>query len=527
MLLTEDSKSLSFMQNPNAEERFKEEALFLSRYIYDPGAFCREIYGEVPELFQLNAWDLLLDRHFVAIRSGNGTGKTALEGMTIPWFLLTRRLSKIPCTAVSQAQMEATLWSEINIWIRKSPYLQQRLKVQADYVRVTGPDEKSWYAVARTAVNAKGIVTEALQGFHAPYLLYIADEASGIPDKALDALESATSTENSYGLLCSNPTRRTGLFFRAFHSEREQWANVHVTEETSSRMTEDFRSRMERKYRGKNTNGYKIRVLGEFPTAESVGLLALEEFQDPEVQKRGIDLSLLDGTCYLSVDPAGSSAEADTSTVGIRIGDILIDIRGFNHLKEQELFSQIVDIATEFSPEAIIVDSIGIGTATAVLLEEYYNQDDSGNPKVVRVNVGSSAFNRVDNFNLRSELYHISTQRIKDKKMVIASDLPFLETDLTELHYTYTLTHKYKVESKDDFRDRNDGRSTDYGDAYALLFYFDAAEEDEDVICTPESAQVALSTSISLSLNHLPWHAHMGENDDIFQEELMGREMTN
>src|SRR5215510_7285329 len=151
-------KKITFLNSSDPKERDEQHALFLSRYIYDPAAFCVEVFGETPDVWQKRTWDVLLDRFFVAVRSGNGPGKTAIEAMTAIWFLLTRRLSKVPCTAISQDQMKATLWAELDIWIRKSKYVQARLNWQSEYVRVV-ESEASWFAVARTAMNSKGVVT--------------------------------------------------------------------------------------------------------------------------------------------------------------------------------------------------------------------------------------------------------------------------------------------------------------------------------------------------------------------------------
>lgn len=461
------------------------EAEFLSRYYFDPSAYDIEVLGCQLDPWMREADQLLLERRFVAIRSGNGVGKTAWEARKIIWFLNTHSMAIVPCTANSATQLEAVLWAEIYRWMQKSEYVQSKLEWSAEKVFVRG-HKQAWYAIARTAMNRQGVASEALQGFHSEFLLYVVDEASGVPDKAVDALESATTTEGCYGIMCSNPTRRSGVFYRAFHQDRALWGAYHVRPENAPRMTEHFKQRMEEKYRGRNTAGYKMRVLGEFPTAESMGIVSYDEYNDPEVQVReGIAV----GECVLSVDPAGSSPGADASTIGIRVGNCVVNIASFYELKQHELCAKIEEFVVEYNAREVYVDAIGIGNGVADRLLEVYDQDIADNPRIVKVNVGKSAVNNNDFYRLRSELYHRAGQAIKDKKIKILADLPYLEQDLTELHYSYEVeSRKYRVESKQDFKDRNDGRSTDFGDAFSLLFCKEVLAEAEDEVCPAETA---------------------------------------
>lgn len=461
------------------------EADFLSQYIFDPSKYMHEVLGAKLEKWQEQANDMLLKNRFVAIRSGNGVGKTAWLAMLIIWFLNTQKMSIVPCTANSATQLETVLWAEIYRWMTRSSYVMQKLEWTTNRINVRG-HKQAWYAIARTAVNSNGIATEALQGFHADYLLYVVDEASGVPDKAVDALESATTKKNNYGVMCSNPTRRSGIFFRAFHQDRDLWGNIHVRPEDSTIMTEEFKQRMERKYRGVHATGYKMRVLGEFPDAENLGIVSYNEYNDPDVQIRGVDVKDIlseqeQGTAILSVDPAGSGPESDASTIGIRVGNCIIDIASFHKLKTHELAAKVKELADTYQAKKIFVDAIGIGDGLANNLLQLYDQDIPENPRIYKVHVGMRASDPRGFYNRRSELYYHAGQAIKEKRIKILTDLPYLEQDLTELHYYYeTQTQRYRVESKEEFRRRNDGKSTDFGDAFTLLFS-DVGMEDEQM----------------------------------------------
>ena len=476
-------------------EKKEMEAEFLSRYIFDPTAYSREVLGCISEPWQVRADQCLLDRRFVAVRSGNGVGKTAWMAHKIIWFLNVHPMSIVPCTANSATQLESVLWAEIYRWMQNSKYVMSKMEWTAEKIFVR-ENRQAWYAIARTAVNSKGMANEALQGFHTKFVEFVVDEASGVPDKAVDALESATTREGCYGIMSSNPTRRSGIFFRAFHQDRALWGNIHVKPEESSLMSESFKLRMEHKYRGKDTAGYMMRVLGEFPTSESMGIVSFEEYNHPDVQVRDI---IAQGECILSVDPAGASPDADASTIGIRVGNCLVNIASFHRLKTHELSAKVEEFVALYGARKIFVDAIGIGNGVADRLLETYNQDDLDNPRINKVNVGMRAAVPTEYYNRRSELFYHAGRAIKDRTIKILADLPYLEQDLTDLHYSYEIQNrKYRVEAKQEFKDRNDGRSTDFGDAFALLFSDVGIDLFEEQVCSAETAKFCIDVNLEL-----------------------------
>ena len=457
------------------EEQAQEFQHLMSQYIWNPMKFACDQLGAEYQVWQDEAWDTLLDKQFLAVRSGNGPGKTCFLALSIIWFLMTKRMAKIPCTAVSLQQLETQLWSELYMWISSSELAKTFLFWSSKYVRVRGY-EGAWYAVARTAMNSKGAVNEALQGFHAPYLLYVVDEASGVPDKAIDSLESAATNVGAYGVLCSNPTRTSGVFFNAFHKDRDLWANYHVTMEKAARVTDKFRERMKKKYGGEDTNGFKIRVLGEWPSEEYMGLVTRAEYE--AVQVRYPKEYSFSSSCWLSIDPAGSEPEADATTFGIRAGNIIVDIQTCHTLSIPEIATRAIELIEKYDPLAVYIDTIGIGAGLADVLDSLLETRGS-KIRVTRVHAGSSALDNSQFFNKRAELYWRGSEAIRRGTIEIAADLPWLEEDLVDLRKEYTMnTQKLKIESKPIFRTRNEGRSSDFGDAFAMLFYnMDEIEE--------------------------------------------------
>lgn len=495
----------------------------VSRYIWEPSLFIREVL----KVAEVDGWvdranERLLKDHFVAIRSGNGVGKTAYESWIGYWFLFTRKMSKVVCTAVNADQLERGLWGELSRWRRESKLLTTFTQFQTDMVKMKGYPE--WHIEGRTAVNSKGEISVSLQGIHAPYILYIVDECSGVPDAAIDSIESSGTGDDSYGLLCGNPTRRSGYFFNAFHRNRDEWANIHVHPDESSRMGERFKSRMLKKYGSTESNGYKIRVLGEFPTAEDTGLVSYEEYI--AVQSHGIGFGDIpddphrvamapkrpgvptpnptcNGYVRMGVDPGGDGPESDATTFCVRKGNYIVDILSMHSLKIPEIAARVKECVGKYGVDRVCVDAIGIGKGLVEQLQVDYGKEiEKKEIEVLKVQVGAKSHNPTEYTNLRAELYYLGAQAIKNRTIQICADLPYLEEDLTGIHKSYTTSRKLYIESKDDYRSRNEGRSTDFGDAYVLTFFSEEGEVEDlpDPVVTLSNIRV--NEQLMLQKNH-------------------------
>ena len=98
-----------------ADKTTENLAKLLADWRMDPRRFPREAFDPP---FEPEAWhdDVLAafpheDR--IAMRSGNGVGKTFLLALLILLFAVTRYPYKIACTAPSAAQLSSALWPEL------------------------------------------------------------------------------------------------------------------------------------------------------------------------------------------------------------------------------------------------------------------------------------------------------------------------------------------------------------------------------------------------------------------------------
>lgn len=234
----------------------------IPRYRKDPLLFFKEVTHFEPDPWQREAAVAVSQHRRVAIRSGQGVGKTALEANLMWWFIACFSYPRIVCTAPTMQQLDNVLWAEMAKWLDASPVLQMMFTWTKTRVYMNGYDRR-WFAVPRTATKP-----ESLQGFHEDNMLFVVDEASGVADPILDAIGGTLTGANNRLLYCGNPTKATGGFAESFQGDGMDWYCMTVSSRDSPRTSKENIAALEKKY-GKNSNVVRVRVDGLPPVADS------------------------------------------------------------------------------------------------------------------------------------------------------------------------------------------------------------------------------------------------------------------
>src|SRR5439155_6516448 len=218
----------------------------------------------------------------VSVRSGHGIGKSSCAAWAILWHLETHAYSKVPCTAPTAQQLRDILWGELSKWRRHAdeqsarrgdhPDLHLSVLFHLTQDRLYDLAAPEWAATARTARKES---PEALQGFHAKYLLFVIDEASSIDEAIFEAAEGALSTPGARVLMLGNPTRNSGTFAASYKQHREEYVALHFRSQDSPLVDPSYRERLVRKW-GEGSNVVRVRADGEFPRQEDDMLISLE-----------------------------------------------------------------------------------------------------------------------------------------------------------------------------------------------------------------------------------------------------------
>mgnify|MGYP000877124601 CR=1 FL=1 len=239
----------------------------VSSWLNDPAKFCVDVFGEQPDNLQKQIFDAIALNDRVAVRSGNGPGKTWTAARIALWFFVTRPNSLVITTAPTWTQVQNLLWKEIRGGIEKSPILKPFVYMpprdaELFMVRPDGNYGPGWGCLGRSTDRK-----ENMQGFHNPYLMFIVDEASGVDDTIFEAIEGTQTQEGvntSKMLLIGNPTKDSGYFFEVFHKRAANWKTFHLDSRKSPRVKKEWIRQMGEEY-GEDSNFYQVHVLGNFP----------------------------------------------------------------------------------------------------------------------------------------------------------------------------------------------------------------------------------------------------------------------
>lgn len=436
------------LQASNNIKRWREEG---------PALFAQQVLGTNPTPQQWEASKAIVDKRRVSIRSGHGTGKSGFMAWCVLWFSCCYAPVKIPCTAPTGHQLTDVLWAEIAKWHRvmseRIPDLADQFEWSSERFYMKSHPQES-FAVARTSRPEK---PEALQGFHSDNILFLIDEASGIPEAVFQVAEGALSTDGAFIVMAANPTREEGYFYDSHHKMRDRWAALHWDGEESPLVSKQYIEDMKKKY-GVDSPIYQVRVKGNFAAAAD-GIIPLHlcmSAKDREVAP----FHEADEIWGLDVARFGD----DSTALAKRRGNIQVEPSkewfGKDTMQTCGIIKNEFDSA-KVKPESINVDVIGIGAGVVDRLKEL------GLP-VKGINVAESASVQDQYARLRDELWFKGREWLEERDCKLADD-DALIGELTTAKYSVLSNGKIKVEGKDEMK-RRGVNSPNRADAWLLTF---------------------------------------------------------
>lgn len=164
----------------------------------------------------------------VAISACHDVGKTYIMAKIALWFGSSFPRSKIITTAPSWPQVELLLWSEI-----RSGWASSKMPLGGRMLTTEWKIDDDWFAVGmspREDADGSGGgqgTTSGFQGFHAPYILVIFDEATGVSTKRWIQAQGMLTSANVRFVVIGNPTTKNCEFYRCFQSR--VWKKIHIT----------------------------------------------------------------------------------------------------------------------------------------------------------------------------------------------------------------------------------------------------------------------------------------------------------
>lgn len=451
-------------------------------YRKDPVVFAKEVLQFTPDEWQREALGDLAEADKVAIKSGQGVGKTGLEAVALLWFVCCFPFPRIVATAPTKQQLHDVLWSEVSKWQGKSPLLTKLLKWTKTYIYMVGY-EKRWFAVARTATKP-----ENMQGFHEDNMLFIVDEASGVADPIMEAILGTLTGANNKLLMCGNPTKTSGTFFDAFNGDRTQYRLHTVSARNSSRTSRGNIESLERKY-GRDSNVVRVRVDGEFPTQEDDVFIMLSLIE--QCGSRQYELPENKGMPYVmfGVDVARFG---DDETVIYRNTKGKLELAAKRH--GQDLMATAGDIVALYKrtikefPDYkgriyVNIDDTGLGGGVTDRLREVKREQNLYRLVVVPINAaerietdthdGKEAAEHYNN--LTTHMWAVLRDLLKERDIEVKDDAETF-AQLSVRKYFMASNGKIELESKKEMKKRGLS-SPDRADAAALSVYLGKAKK--------------------------------------------------
>jgi hypothetical protein len=365
-------KRIIYMMHP---QRFIEEMIFGLRAKKFGGKY--EIYPD-----QLEILDAFTKNRRTAVRAGRGPGKTAMISWLIIWWLCMFEGSQAVAMAPSFPQLSSVLWPEVAKWLEISA-VKDFFVHTAKRLYLIGKKDIT-FAEPRTAAKE-----ESAQGLHADFLFIVLDEAPGIEDKIWTRLEGSVTGDTNKILMMGNPSKTSGFFYDAFHSDKT-WARIHINSEKSLNVSPRFIEEMRSKYvhGGVIHDIYRVHVLGDFPTGDVDAFMKMGDVEDAS---RREDTVPREGTVEIGVDVARKGD--DLTCISVRVGNYFDDLILMNRSKINETVDKVLSVVEEVREDTgyddiirIKVDDTGVGGGVT----DYLDADRDHNIEVIPCNFGGA-----------------------------------------------------------------------------------------------------------------------------------------
>lgn len=406
----------------------------------------------------------------LSIMSGQGTGKDFFAAIAQFWFLDCFANCKNLATANSRQQLRNVYWSELSkimaLSLKLDPedpesptILESKYEWQSEKVYYKPKEGKRWFCEAVTANlnGSKEEQGETLAGRHEKFMLFVIDEASGLPDPVFKPLEGTMSGIINIALIIFNPTRPRGFAIDS-QGPDSRFIKRRWNAEESEMVTKEHVEGMAETY-GRDSNTFRIRVLGLPPRTESDTLIPWEWIEDAKA--RTIEPDEYDPVIQ-GLDVGGGG---DKSVSIIRHGGRVVSIE--RNSSKDTMVVAVWGKMRHMASEAVasIVDMVGLGRGVYDRMRELGVRAFAGDSR------GRST--DADRFkNARAEMYW----RLREAFEKGTIDIPNDDDLINQLGcLKYDDEGKIQIWKKSKLRKELEGGSPDEADALALTYYFPEA----------------------------------------------------
>jgi phage terminase large subunit len=403
----------------------------------------------------------------IAIKSGQGPGKTTIANIIAWWRSFQDVDALTVVTAPSMRQCTDVFMAEGRRLLENAdPMLKMVINIMNTRVEIAG--RRTWGVWTATASRP-----ENLQGYHQENLTFIEDESSGVPRAISEQIKGTLSNPNSLYMRIGNPNTTDCDFHSCFTTQRDQWHCLTMNAEETARdyphIVHPSRNRAIELEYGRDSDVYRVRVLGEFPRQDPNSIMALDHVEActrTNIVGCARILQVLPTSHTISLDFARYGS--DESIIVRRSGLAVVEFKRFVKTDPRE----VVDAAFKMQHDAgwsnknchYIADAGGMGQGVMHSFHEsgknIYEFHTQGTP------VDSSMY-----ADQMSEAWFNLRTLVREGVCNLPNDARLLQQLSTRQYYT-DRKGKLKVETKDEWKKRlGFDESPDRADAVVMAFY--------------------------------------------------------
>jgi hypothetical protein len=415
-----------------------------------------------------------------AVRAGHAVGKSFLAAAAAAWWTDTRPNGLVISTAPSSHQVHGILWEEIR-------GLHRRLRLGG----MVGLDD-NWTIDRRQvafgrkppdAAAGSDFDPSTFQGYHRPDgVLFIIDEAGGVPTWLWTAAETVTTSDNCRILAIGNPDNPGSRFaevctavpgwqrYKIAVADSPNFTGEAVPDEVAAALVTRLWEEDRRIDWGEDNPLFVSKVLAEFPSDHPqqvipMGALASCWLAEPRSPAELVPVEL-------GVDVGGGG---DWTIIRERRG-IRAGRRWAQRTPEPEQAGNLLMHAIrETGATSVKVDAIGVGWGLAGEARNRISRGDLGRGCAIHaVMVSEKSSDPAKYANLRAELWWTIGRESSQQQTWDLSAMEGADTTNAQLlipRWQPDAKGRIQIESKDDIRSRTGGQSPDDADALLLAYH--------------------------------------------------------
>ena len=440
--------------------------------------FCRVMNFTPTDYQQANLLEAVMKAELglgprrIAVKSGQGPGKTTASVLATLWRVFIHVGALAVVTAPTMRQLREIWLAEVRARIKAAdPIIQKLFNVTKSKIEIGG--DPDWGVKLVTATKE-----ENAQGYHQANMTVVAEEASGISREIVTQFKGTLSNPNALFLMIGNPNTRDCSFFDCFHSQRHQWEcmtwNAEETAEKSPWLLDPQRNKDLEEEFGRDSDVYRVRVLGEFPLSDPNCVMSSEDLEkvclndDDWILKhaQGHRIAKFGGGIAKQFGIDLARFGGDESTIFRRLGNSIMEWTKFAHKDPSDVLDyafKMQHLASWRNEETqFVADAGGMGQG---IMHRFYH----AHKRVLEFhNNGVALESHIYDNKITEAWFHLA-QKVKELGCALPKDNILIQ-QLCTRQYNMTKKGKIQLETKDEFM-RRGFESPDRADGCVMAMY--------------------------------------------------------